>query len=109
MRTLGKFFLVLVWSVLLLSLGYYLVLNNLNSILATGQAGVHCRFTGEGLLLQSGPWVEALSLKPRFKFRNQIGNWVISGDYGTITIMTKPKLQVIWKKPVFRRKSFLQW
>lgn len=105
MRPFGKILLILIATILVLGSGYYLVYNNLGSILTADHRGFSCQLISEGIRLQSGDSVTVVKFKFPFQLRLRDDQWLVQTSRGTVSFSFAPKLRVQWKNSGQGRSS----
>ncbi len=101
----GKILLIIIWIILILSYGYYLVFNNLGSILTANHSGFDCRLVSEGLWLRSGDSIKVVKLKIPLQLRVRDDQWLVQTSRGTVSFSFAPKLRIGWEKLDLGRSS----
>lgn len=105
MKHFGKIILIIVWTILILAFGYYLVFNNLGSILTTDRIGFSCQVIPEGVRLRSGDSVTVVKLKFPLQLLARDDQWLVQTSRGTVSFSFGPKLHVQWKRSEQGRSS----
>ena len=98
MKNFGKFFLILVWVLLVLGCGYYLLVNNLSTILGAGKPGIMCDWDPSRIRIKTGQWVEVIKFDFPLKISRDHGVFMLKSSQGTITVSTGPKVAIRWHK-----------
>ncbi len=105
MKLLARISLILLWVLIFLSLGYYIVFSNLGSILTADNADFSCRLIPAGVRLRLGDSVEVI----KFKFPLQLipgdDQWIVKTSRGLVSFSFAPRLQIRFKKTDLRRSS----
>lgn len=99
MINFGKILLIIIWIILILSYGYYLVFNNLGSILTANHSGFDCQFVPEGVWLRSGDSIKVVKFKFPLQLRIGDDQWLVQTSRGTVSFSFAPKLRIKWEKP----------
>jgi hypothetical protein len=107
MKNFLKMFLTLIVAVFILGAGLYVTLANVSFLLAKGKPHWECRWVASGLLIKTGIWSEVIDLRPPLQVTHQAELWILRSQGLTITVNTKPKFRVLWKRSLSSRKSLI--
>ncbi len=105
MKHFGKIILILVWTIIILSSGYYLVFDNLGSVLTADHTGFSCQLISEGVRLRSGDSVTVVKLKFPLQLRARDDQWLVQTSRGAVSFSFTPRLQVQWERSDQGRSS----
>ena len=104
MKNFLKMFFIIIMAVFLFGAGFYLTIMNLSQLLAAGKPNMQLRWLTSGLQIQTARWRETIDLPSPLHIRSQSGKWMIYNRDFALTVNTKPKLQIFWKKSFVGRK-----
>lgn len=105
MKLCGRILLILLWILLVLSFGYYIVFSNLGSIITANHAGFSYRLISDGIRLRLGDSVTVVKLKFPLQLRTRDDQWIVQTSQGTVSFSFAPRLRIQWEKPEQRRSS----
>jgi hypothetical protein len=98
MKNFFKMFFIIVMAFFLLGAGFYITISNVSRLIAAGKPRWQCHWGTTGLQVKTGKWCETINLQLPFQVRRQAHNWIIHGRDFHITVNTRPKLRIQWKK-----------
>jgi hypothetical protein len=98
MKNFCKFFLIVVWVVLVLGTGYYLVINNLSFILAADKPRLLFDCSASRIRIKTGRWVEVIKFDFPIKISRNHGIYIFKSAKGVLTVSTKPKFKIRLQK-----------
>lgn len=105
MRPFGKILLILIWTILVLGSGYYLVYNNLGSVLTANHTGFSCQLIPEGIRLRSGDSVTVVKFKFPLQLRMRDDQWLVQTGRGTVSFSFTPRFRMQWENSDRGRSS----
>lgn len=109
MKNFLKMFTIIIMAFFLLAVGFYYTLTNVSQLLAAGKPYLKCQWLPTGLQIKTGKWCETINIRPPFKVWYKSHIWVIQSPKATITVNTKPKLRIQWKKNARRKEIPVKW
>jgi hypothetical protein len=105
MKHFLKMFLIMIMAFFLLVAGVYFSLANVSKLLAAGKPNMQCQWLASELQIKTGKWCETVNLPAPFEVRRQTHIWTIHSCDFTLTVTTKPKLRILWKKTSVGREA----
>lgn len=105
MKNFLKMFFIVIMAVFLCGAGVYLVLANMSQLLAAGKPNMQLRWFTSGLQIKTARWCETIGLPLPVHIRSQAGKWMLYNHNFALTVIGKPKLQILWKKSFTRGKK----
>ena len=109
MKNFSKFLAVFLWMMLIVSLGWMVVFNNLSYLLAADKPRLHWEHQRSGYRIRIGQWTESLDLGPRINLGTMANGFFLKLNSATIEVMTTPKLQFRWKKHQGKQENNHGW
>ncbi len=89
----------------ILGIGYRIALQNLGKITGVTTDPFHYRLANGKLVIQTGSWIERLSIYPEVKWNQLNRSWQITNSNGVLTVLTQPYPRFRWENLPKRRSS----
>ena len=93
---MGKILAIICMALMILSLGLYLVLNNLGFMLTEEHAGLRLQPVSSGVEIKTGDWTQRIDLRIPKQIQLSRGKWRFQSGNRIITLEAMPVIKIKW-------------